>query len=75
MGLFSKNKIKVYIDGMNCSHCSARVEGAFNTLPRTKAKVDLEEKCAYISTSSDFSDEAIKAIVEKTGFTFVKIER
>ena len=84
MGLFNLFKKKendytfkcvVYINGMNCSHCSSSVENAFNSLEGVSAKVDLDKKCAFVSSNKELSDEMIKDTVEKTGFEFVKIER
>jgi len=77
--LFSKNnysyKLTVYIDGMSCTHCSGRVEAAFNALPETNAKVNLEGKYAEVSTNKDLTDDEIKELVTNTGFTFVKTVR
>ena len=33
---------------MSCGHCSARVEAAFNEIKGVSAKVNLEEKIAYL---------------------------
>ena len=47
MSLFGKKyEYKVYVDGMSCGHCSARVEAAFNEIKGVSAKVNLEEKIA-----------------------------
>lgn len=75
MGLFGKKyEYKVYIDGMNCGHCSARVEAGFNAHKGFSAKVNLEEKVAYLTTKKVVTAEEAKAIVEEIGFTFVKFE-
>ncbi len=77
--LFNKNsynnKLTVYIDGMSCTHCSGRVEAAFNALGETNTKVNLEGKYAEVSTNKDLTDDEIKELVTNTGFTFVKTER
>lgn len=75
--IFNKYKYKytVYINGMNCKHCSARIEQAFNSLDETKAEVNLEGKYAIVSTNKEFTDDDIKTIVTDTGFTFVKVIR
>lgn len=75
MFMFGKKyQYKVYVDGMSCGHCSARVEEAFNSVKGISAKVNLEEKVAYITSKSVIKEEEAKKIVEDTGFTFVKFE-
>ncbi len=75
MGLFGKkHEYKVYVDGMSCGHCSARVEAAFNEVKGVSAKVNLEEKYAYITSKKEMTADEAKVIVEGIGFTFVKFE-
>ena len=75
MGLFGKKyEYKVYVDGMSCGHCSARVESAFNEVKGVSAKVNLEEKVAYVTSKKEMTSEDAKSIVEGIGFTFVKFE-
>lgn len=69
-----KYNYKVYVDGMSCGHCSARVEEAFNSKKGFSAKVNLEEKVAYLTTKKPVTEEEVKGIVEGIGFTFVKFE-
>ena len=64
-------KSTIYIDGMTCEHCKARIENAFNTLPDCYAKVSLKKKCAELWTNERLSEEEIKGIVKKNGYTFV----
>lgn len=63
----------VYINGMNCSHCSSSVEAAFSALSETYAKVDLEKKCAFVYSMNEITEDMAKETVEKIGFTFVSI--
>ncbi len=69
-----KYKYKVYIDGMSCGHCSSRVEAGFNEYKEFSAKVNLEEKVAYLTSKRVVTEEEAKKIVEEIGFTFVKFE-
>lgn len=75
MGLFGKKyEYKVYVDGMSCGHCSARVEAAFNEVKGVSAKVNLEEKVAYVTAKHEMTADEAKTIVDNSGFKFVKFE-
>jgi P-type Cu+ transporter len=63
----------VYIEGMSCAHCSARVEKALNALDGVEAKVDLAGKQAEVTLEKDVSDEALKAAVDEAGYEVVGI--
>ncbi len=66
---------KIVIDGMSCSHCTARVEQALNALSGvSSASVELKNKTAYVSLSSDVSNSKIKKAVEDAGYTVISIE-
>lgn len=65
-------KTVVFIDGMSCGHCSARVENAFNAKDGCFAEVDLQKKCAVLWTHTVPDESEIKETVEKSGYTFVK---
>ena len=62
----------IYIDGMSCHHCSARVQNALNELDGVSATVNLEEKSAILTLTKDVSMDMIKEAVEDAGFTLVK---
>ena len=64
---------KMMIEGMSCGHCSARVEKALNALEGVSAKVDLEAKCAAISTQGNVSDEQLTAAVVDAGYEVVSL--
>lgn len=66
------NKSTVYIDGMTCAHCKTRVENAFNSIPGCLCKVNLSKKCAEIWSERVISENELKDVVEKAGYTFVK---
>ncbi len=64
---------KMIIEGMACGHCSARVEKALNALSGVSATVDLEAKCATITTDGSMSDEQLKAAVTEAGYEVVSL--
>lgn len=73
--LFGKKyEYKVYVDGMSCGHCSARVEAAFNEVKGVTAKVNLEEKVANVTSKKELTEDFVKNLVNELGFTFVKFE-
>ncbi len=66
------HKMLVYIDGMTCAHCKARVENEFHSHPGMLAKVDLKKKYAKVWSKQPLSRETVEAIVKKSGYTFVR---
>lgn len=66
------HKTLVYIEGMTCAHCRARVENEFHSHPGLLAKVDLKKKCATVWSKQPLSRETVEAIVKKSGYTFVR---
>ncbi|MBP3447905.1 MAG: heavy-metal-associated domain-containing protein [Clostridia bacterium] len=62
----------IRIDGMSCSHCSARVEKALNAIDGVSATVNLEEKTATLTMETEIADSVISEAVEDAGFTVVK---
>lgn len=64
----------VYINGMMCGHCSARVEEALNALDGVSAKVNLRKKYAAVTLTADVSDRVLTETVEKAGYKVVKIK-
>lgn len=64
-------KKTIKIEGMHCSHCSARVEKALAALGLT-AKVDLAAKCAIVE-GKDVADNELRDAVEDLGFEVVSI--
>lgn len=62
----------IRIDGMSCSHCSARVEKALNAIDGVSATVNLEEKTATLTMETEVADSVISEAVEDAGFTVVK---
>ncbi len=71
MNTISKEMI---INGMNCSHCSARVEAALNAVGGVRATVDLEKKTAYIECPENISNEYLTKTVTDAGYKVVSIK-
>lgn len=68
-------KKKIYIEGMSCGHCVARVEKALQNLDGVKeAKVNLDDKYAEAVLEQEISDEKIKDEITEAGYEVVKIE-
>lgn len=67
--------IEVVIDGMSCGHCSARVEKALNAIDGVIARVDLDNKTAYIENGNTVKDEEIIRAVKDAGYEVVGIKR
>ena len=58
----------VYIEGMGCSHCEARVKSALEALPQViSAQVSKDSGTAVVE--GDVSDEAIRAAITEAGYT------
>jgi len=65
---------KVFIEGMSCGHCAARIEKALGNLDGvSKVKVNLTGKFAELDTAKDLSNEAVLAAIDSAGYQFVKI--
>lgn len=62
------------IEGMMCNHCTGRVDKALNAVEGISATVSLEDKKAYVTLEKEISDEELKAIVEKEGYTVISID-
>lgn len=75
--LFGKEKItkEVYIDGMSCMHCAAKVEKALASVSGVAdAKVDLVSKKAVVKLKKDIDNATLKATVEDLGYNVTDIK-
>lgn len=75
--LFGKEKItkEVYIDGMSCMHCAAKVEKALASVSGVAdAKVDLVNKKAVVKLKKDIDNATLKATVEDLGYNLTDIK-
>lgn len=79
--IVNKNQIKenkkmkkvVYVSGMNCAHCSARVEKALSELEGTeKAIVNLKKGFAEFEGTA--TDDRIKAAITAAGYEVTEIK-
>ncbi|MBP5208510.1 MAG: heavy metal translocating P-type ATPase, partial [Clostridia bacterium] len=62
----------VFIKGMMCPHCEARVKKALEALDGVESAVTSYEKgTASLTLSKDVPDDVIKAAVEEQGYEFV----
>ena len=57
------------VEGMSCSHCSARVEQALKAIGGVSAKVDLEAKTASVTHPNTVTVDALKAAVTEAGYS------
>lgn len=64
----------VRVDGMNCSHCQAKVEGALSSLDGvSEAKVNLKKKIAIVTLEKEVNDDILLKAVNDAGFTGVSV--
>ena len=61
---------RITIEGMNCAHCTGRVEKALNKIEGVSAKVDL--KGADVTGSAP--DVELTKAVESAGFRVVEVK-
>ena len=64
----------LYIEGMTCAHCAARVEKALQGVPGVFAKVELDKGKARVTSTQPVTDEQLKQAVDQAGYTVTKIE-
>lgn len=56
---------------MMCAHCEAHVREALLAIPGIeKAEVDHEKNCVKIECSEMPSEESLKAVIQKAGYTY-----
>ena len=66
---------KILIEGMSCGHCIKHVKEVLTELDGvTNVDVSLETKTAILVSSTDISDEAIKAAINEVGYEVVGVE-
>lgn len=68
-------KKTVFVEGMNCGHCSAAVEKALLEIPGVQtARVDLAAKKAECEVDAAVADSTLRKAVEDAGYEVKKIE-
>ena len=70
----NKMKKTMYIEGMTCKHCKARVEKVLNELNGVTATVNLEEKTAVLEMDDNVDNDILKNTVEDAGYDVKNIE-
>ncbi|MBR6307575.1 MAG: heavy-metal-associated domain-containing protein [Lachnospiraceae bacterium] len=69
-------KITLKIDGMMCGMCESHVNDAIrNAFKVSKVTSSHSKGTTVFETEESISDEAIKAVIDKTGYTLNGIER
>ncbi len=63
---------KIFISGMNCSHCETKVRNALSEIGCENIEVDLGSK--VVTISNDKKDEEIIEAIEDYGFDVDRIE-
>lgn len=63
------------VEGMHCAGCSGRLKRLLEALPEVEsAAADHAAGTAEVTLKRDLADDALKATVEKAGFTLVSVE-
>lgn len=65
----------VFIEGMTCKNCAARIENKFNQMEGYLAKVNLRKNSALIRSKTDVTDGDLKSIVARAGYHITSIQR
>ncbi len=66
-------KKTIFIEGMMCHHCTGRVEKLLNSMEGITAQVSLEDKCAHITLSKEYSDSELISAIENEGYSVTEI--
>lgn len=67
--------VTIGVEGMTCGHCRLRVENALNSEEGVWAQVDLKGKKAQVHMKTQFSEEELRRIISRAGYTFTGIIR
>lgn len=68
-------KKTLYVEGMMCGHCEARVKKALEALPEvSEAVVSHEAGTAIVTLNADVSNDALKKAVEDQDYKVTGIE-
>lgn len=67
----------INIDGMNCTHCIEKIEGALYGLPQIdEVTVSLENKNAEVTFNSEVHNDLLKNLIDSAGhFNVTNIEK
>lgn len=64
----------MYVEGMTCGHCQARVEKALNKIDGVNAKVDLANKLVNVKLAANVDNNVLKEAVENVGYDVTSIK-
>lgn len=64
----------MYVEGMTCGHCQARVEKALNNIDGVNAKVDLANKLVNVKLAANVDNNVLKEAVENVGYDVTSIK-
>lgn len=68
-------KTTVYIEGMHCKNCSAKVEKSLLNVEGVKsAKINLEKGFAVLTTKESINEQLIHDTVDKLGYLVTEIK-
>lgn len=65
----------ITVDGMHCENCKNRIEGKINDIEGAACRVNLNKKTATVSFNRDMTQDEIRSVIEKSGYTVVDIRR
>ena len=69
-----KMKKTIYVTGMMCMHCEARVKKILEGTEGVEAaEVSHEKGTAIVTLSTDVSNDTLKAVIEADGYTVTSI--
>lgn len=65
---------KIFIDGMSCGHCAARIEKSLLALKGVqKVSVNLEGKFAEVDSAQDLDQKEVTKAIDEAGYHLVKV--
>jgi len=65
----------IFVEGMMCQHCAARVKNALLSVEGViDVVIDLEAKTATATLSGEANDSSLKAVIEASGYTVTEIK-
>ncbi len=64
---------EIYIEGMKCDNCRARVQNALNEMEDVSAKVDLKAKRAVVKLGRQIDDEDLTRTISRMGYEVVSV--